>query len=144
MHRPPEPDTHDPSAPRDDALDDREPAASATLIEITVARTGGIAGRTRTWSVTARGDGTAQWITLIEQCPWDAESDTPTRGADRFVWTVDAVEDERARSAEIDDGDLAGAWRELIDAVRDADDEAPAPPQPPTSGGEAPSAPTEQ
>ncbi len=79
-------------------------------MEIAVSRTGGVAGMTRTWSVRVDDgqDGAADWSALVDACPWD-EPVASTPGADRFVYLVRAVD---------------GAWRRLVDRVRDASRES--------------------
>jgi hypothetical protein len=116
-------------------------------VEVDVARTGGIAGMTRRWSAQPPEAEASQWISLIDSCPWDdvppsAEAhaadagadpdDTRDHGAGRqspvaanpmpdgFMWWIRATRSETdAREAELPDRDVVGAWRELVDAVRD-------------------------
>ncbi|MFS0867938.1 protealysin inhibitor emfourin [Microbacterium sp. 179-B 1A2 NHS] len=111
---------------------------SAEPVTILVVRSGGFAGLRRAWRVLADGADTAGWIALVEACPWhEPASRAPgaETGADRFAWEVTAArgaagrqtsdrpeaapdrpEEHRALLAE---ADVAGPWRELIDAVRD-------------------------
>ena len=118
---PPEPDapSPDPASPGD-----AEPVAVA------VTRSGGFAGLTRRWRAEPPPAERPQWIALIDRCPWDAASTPPSAespndavpatGADRFVWWIEAsYGEDPAREAELPDDAVVGAWRELIDAVRD-------------------------
>lgn len=92
------------------------------VVEITVVRTGGIAGMRREWRAVAEGDDASRLVTLIEGCPWDAVTDScdPSRsGADRYVWRIDARCGPDERTAELPDSAVEGPWRELVDTVRD-------------------------
>ena len=100
--------------PRNDAV---------VVVAVTVTRTGGFAGLRRTWHAEPDSADAAQWIALIDGCPWDAAD--PNRaiapsGADRFVWHVDARCGDAAREAALADPEVQGPWRDLIDAVRAA------------------------
>ncbi|KDA04716.1 hypothetical protein DC31_05305 [Microbacterium sp. CH12i] len=86
---------------------------------IVVIRTGGIAGRRRRWQVEPPRDEAPHWVKLITQCPWDAP-DEPARGADRYVWNIRAQMPEDRRERDVPDRELAGPWRELVNAVREA------------------------
>lgn len=88
-----------------------------------VARSGGIAGLTRRWTISAPPREPAEWIGLVERCPWD-DADTAANatgartGGDRFTWTIEADLDGRRYRAVIAEEQARGAWRELIDAIR--------------------------
>lgn len=111
-----------------------EPAADpdAHSLHVSVARSGGVAGMTRRWEVSAPPHERSPWTELVERCPWDTEgtagvSAAPVpatapvpRGADRFIWTIEARIDGRSHRAIVGEGELQGAWRTLIDAVRAA------------------------
>jgi hypothetical protein len=86
-------------------------------VEIAVSRTGGMAGMTRTWSVRVDdgADELRDWCALVDACPWD-EPAAPTPGADRFVYLVRAGD----REARLGEAAVDGAWRRLVDRVRDA------------------------
>jgi len=102
-------------------------------VEVAVRRTGGFAGLTRQWRAEPPPAETPQWIALIAECPWDAAPAVPIdgadggdadaaafRGADRFVWWIQArCGDEDERETELPDDEVVGAWRELVDAVRE-------------------------
>lgn len=101
-------------------------------VEVDVARSGGVAGITRRWSAQPGADEASEWISLIDRCPWDATGglgsgdDSPDDGSDPapvpdgFTWRIRATwSDADAREAELVDEQLVGAWRELVDAVRD-------------------------
>ncbi|WP_194421280.1 protealysin inhibitor emfourin [Microbacterium abyssi] len=96
-------------------------------VVVAVVRSGGIAGIRRRWQVEPPRPEARVWIALIERCPWDAPSDTDA-GADRYVWSIRVRMAQEQRERELADSELQGAWRELVDAVRDAatpDDRAP-------------------
>jgi hypothetical protein len=68
-------------------------------------------------------------VMLIENCPWDApEPDASgpdaSPGADRFVWSIHARILQREHRRELPESQLDGPWRELVDAVRDANAQA--------------------
>lgn len=118
---------------RSDAPDGNTPDGAAQPLEVAVKRTGGFAGLTKQWRAEPPADEASVWIALIAQCPWDApeslaegaaQGDSrdgrPPQGADRFTWRIEARCGEKdEREAELADTALVGAWRELVDAVRD-------------------------
>lgn len=88
-----------------------------------MARTGGVAGMTRRWSAQPPAAEAPAWRTLIDRCPWTEialDSGRPPV-PDGFVWLIRAswTGSDDAREAEVPDDELVGAWRELVDAVRD-------------------------
>ena len=98
------------------------------LVTVTVTRSGGIAGLRRTWRAEPASGEAPQWIALIDECPWEAvDAMVPRagRGADRYVWRVDARLGGAERVAALADPDVRGPWRELIDAVRAAASDSP-------------------
>ena len=96
-------------------------------VEVDVARTGGVAGITRRWTAQPPEDEASEWISLIDRCPWDETGAVAAEpGADggpmpdRFVWWIRASwVGADPREAELPDDAVTGAWRELIDAVRE-------------------------
>lgn len=100
--------------PDDEAPDDDD------RVVVAVVRSGGIAGIRRQWQVEPPRPETRVWIALIERCPWDAPRDTDA-GADRYVWSIRVRMPQEQRERELADSELQGAWRELVDAVREAD-----------------------
>ncbi|WP_198426133.1 MULTISPECIES: protealysin inhibitor emfourin [Microbacterium] len=102
-----------------------EAAARPPAVEVDVARTGGIAGITRRWSAQPPAAEASEWISLIDRCPWD-EPPPAEPIADGFVWWIRATwSGADAREAELPDQDVVGAWRELVDAVRDWSRQSP-------------------
>jgi hypothetical protein len=84
---------------------------------ITVARSGGFAGLRREWSIEVTAPHEAErWRPIVEACPWDDVS-TSTH-ADGFVYDVRVADHE----AVVPEHELAGPWRELVDAVRSTAD----------------------
>lgn len=101
--------------PRRDVDDD-----DTVDIVVRVVRSGGFAGMRKEWTAEPAHDQASVWITLIEDCPWDAASHTPRPdGADRFVWVIEATCQRDERSVRLSDGEMHGPWRALVDAVRE-------------------------
>lgn len=90
-----------------------------TRLVIAVARSGGIAGISRRWLVEPDPAEAAEWITMIEGCPWDAAAATAP-GADRFMWVIRVRTPSDRLEQELPDSELDGPWRKLVDAVRAA------------------------
>jgi hypothetical protein len=99
-------------------MSESPPPTDADVV-IAVVRTGGIAGIRRRWRVEAEPAAADQWITLIESCPWDDDTDAAT-GADRFVWSIRVRTPSERRERELPDSALDGPWLALVQAVRDA------------------------
>ncbi|KJL44105.1 MULTISPECIES: protealysin inhibitor emfourin [Microbacterium] len=120
--------------------DPTAPPARPPAVEVDVARTGGIAGMTRRWSAQPPEAEASEWITLIDRCPWSEASaaagedpDDEVEAAaqhratrrrepmpDGFVWSIRATwSGTGPLEAELPDDEVVGAWRELVDAVRD-------------------------
>lgn len=96
------------------------PAPTDVVLIVRVVRTGGFAGLRKEWTAEPAPDEASAWIPLIEDCPWDDVGSAPATGADRFVWRISArCDPEPERSAQLGDGDVTGAWRTLVDAVRE-------------------------
>lgn len=95
--------------------------ADETRIVVAVVRTGGLAGLRRRWRAEPDPEQTPHWRELVERCPWDEPIDEGT-GADRFVWSIHARLLDEQREQVIPDSRLDGAWRDLVDAVRAADE----------------------
>lgn len=92
-------------------------AADPALV-IRVVRTGGFAGLTREWRVTAGADERETWNPLIEACPWRSiPKDSISR--DRFVWRIEVKAPHKRRKAEVPDAALTGPWKELVERVRE-------------------------
>ncbi|UWF77628.1 MULTISPECIES: protealysin inhibitor emfourin [Microbacterium] len=103
---------------------DHGDAESAVLI--VVVRSGGIAGMRRRWLVRPEPPEADRWVELVRRCPWDeAPGDDPV-GADRYVWRIWVRLPDERRETEIPDSRLDGAWRELVEAVREAGRPTPA------------------
>ncbi|WP_309128777.1 protealysin inhibitor emfourin [Microbacterium sp.] len=92
----------------------------STRVLIIVVRSGGFAGISRRWRVEPDPAEEPRWTTLVERCPWDAPPEHPDAGADRFIWTVHARVPDADLQRELPDSELTGAWRELVEAVREA------------------------
>lgn len=96
-------------------MDQTQPDDSVVVV---VTRTGGIAALRRTWRAEPGPSEAPAFVTLIDQCPWDAPAHE-VDGADRFAWQITARCGERAHEARVPEAGLTGPWRTLVDAVRD-------------------------
>ena len=113
----------DPDADRPVGAPAESDAAAADGVAILVARSGGIAGMTRRWSVQPSGEDAGHWVGLVERCPWDEET-PPGTGADRFVWRIEVRIRQEHHEQVIPEERLSGPWRDLVEAVREADAES--------------------
>lgn len=96
----------------------QEPTRAERVIAVTVVRSGGVAGLLREWRVEPSPAVAPEWEELVRSCPWEDAEATPV-GADRYVWSIEAVTEEQQRSAELGDTQMLGPWRELVDRVRE-------------------------
>lgn len=98
-------------------------------MRVIVSRSGGIAGRRATWEVDiADQPDESRWQELIERVPW---SDPPpaSPGSDRFVYRITC----EPHDATVQEQQLRGPWRDLVDLVRSRGSTPPSPrPAPPT------------
>ncbi|WP_208324034.1 protealysin inhibitor emfourin [Diaminobutyricimonas sp. TR449] len=85
-------------------------------MRITVTRSGGFGGLTRSWSIEISGD-EDEWRDLVAHLPWDEVHPAPPQ-PDRYVYRVRCAR----REATIPEQQLTGPWRELVDRVREAGD----------------------
>jgi hypothetical protein len=88
-------------------------------MKVTVSRSGGFAGLTRTWSVDVDAEpDTESWLVQLDGLPW---GQTPAGGQpvqpDRFVWVITA-DTRPSRKAKLPEQQVTGPWRELVDRVR--------------------------
>jgi len=87
---------------------------------VTVARTGGVAGLTRSWRVDVDAEpDTESWLVLLASLPWSEAPHEPAARPDRFLWVV-TVEARPVREAALGEQQVTGPWRELVDRVRSA------------------------
>jgi len=85
---------------------------------VTVQRTGGFAGLTRTWQVDVDAEPDAEsWLVLIDELPWGQADDAPSTQRDRFIWLISAGT-RPAKEATLPEQQVTGPWRELVDRVR--------------------------
>lgn len=96
-----------------------ESTSDTAALVVAVTRTGGIAGIERVWTAEPREDEASVWADLIARCPWDDTARPDVRGADRFLWNIHARCGPDDREADLPDRALTGAWRDLVDAVRE-------------------------
>lgn len=87
-------------------------------MRVTVTRSGGFGGLTLEWTlrVSDRPD-EDQWRELLDRLPWD-RFDAAEAEPDRFVYRVRCAD----REATIPERQFTGAWRELLDRIRESDD----------------------
>ena len=94
-------------------------------LTITVARSGGFAGLTRTWSLSAALDESHELLELVDACPWrGVHSDAVSR--DRFVYVITVRAPRKRRSATVPESSLTGPWKSLVERVQ-REHPAPAP-----------------
>ena len=115
-----------PTSPDGTTAPPQPTASGADGLSVVVERSGGFAGLTRRWSVTA-GPDDATWTALVDACDWDGDGTgraaSEPAGADRFCWTVTARTPAAERSAALAEHEVDGPWRALIDAVRSASEQ---------------------
>lgn len=93
---------------------------SRSEVSIVVVRSGGFAGLRKRWAVTPDTGETDPWLSLIDECPWDAPCSTGSSdAADRFSWTITARTAHRVHERDLAESELTGPWRELVEAVRE-------------------------
>ncbi|MBG6054015.1 hypothetical protein IWX81_000405 [Salinibacterium sp. CAN_S4] len=93
-------------------------------LTITVARTGGFAGLTRTWSLSVALEKSDELLDLVKACPWRSiRPDTVSR--DRFVYLITVRAPRTRRTATVPESALTGPWKTLVERVQEHP--APAP-----------------
>jgi len=101
--------------PQPDTENDAENTGRFVVI---VVRSGGLAGLSKQWRAEPDPDGLPRWQRLVESCPWDAAPAAST-GADRYQWRIEVHHGDTAvHQARLDDGQVEGPWRTLVDEVR--------------------------
>jgi hypothetical protein len=90
-------------------------------VKITVVRSGGIAGLSRTWVVVVEEqEDRDSWLGLIKDLPW--QRDTIARPQpDRYVYRIRVSR----RQITLPEQHLDGPWRELVERVRTAAEQRP-------------------
>ena len=88
------------------------------ILVVTVVRTGGFAGLRQEWQAAIGDDQKDEWMPLIQACPWGLRLTDPT-SRDRYTWRIEARGPSLRRSATVPDAHLDGAWRALVDRVRE-------------------------
>jgi hypothetical protein len=90
------------------------------VIAISVSRSGGMAGLSRTWTVTVSDDDEAEpaWQSLVDACPWDQSDDSQNtqQQPDRYVYLIVA----NSHRAHVPEQAVTGPWRALLDQVKEA------------------------
>jgi hypothetical protein len=86
-------------------------------MKVSVTRSGGFAGLSRTWAVTVDEQPDADaWNNLLNQLPWNERTTTAPQ-PDRFVYEIRYSR----RRVTLPEQQLTGPWRELVDRVRQAE-----------------------
>ena len=113
-------DTDDSPSRRRDEGD----SAPAPHVAVRITRSGGVAGITRRWHAQAPVGNEQEWVTVINECPWDETRPTLSR-PDGFTWRIVAIVRHDERSVTLPESAAVGPWATLIDVVRAASAEAP-------------------
>ena len=88
-------------------------------MKITVKRTGGFAGLTRTWQIQVEEQPDREkWVQLVEALPWHSRPRSAPQ-PDRFVYLIRVSH----RRIVLPEQELDGPWRELVQRVRGAAEE---------------------
>lgn len=86
-------------------------------MKVSVTRSGGFAGLSRTWAVTVDEQPDADaWNNLLDQLPWNERATTAPQ-PDRYVYEIRCSR----RRVTLPEQQLTGPWRELVDRVRQAE-----------------------
>ncbi len=85
-------------------------------MKITVKRSGGFAGLTRTWQVRVEEQPDRdEWVQLVEALPWHPRPPAVPQ-PDRFIYLIRVSH----RRIVLPERELDGPWRELVQRVREA------------------------
>jgi hypothetical protein len=124
-------------------------------MKVTVTRSGGFAGLARRWQVfVEREPDEESWILLLRRLPWDEVAQEPAQ-PDRYLYRINCEPRKTAendvsgaqerrepviaepREVVIPEQRLTGPWRELVDRVRERDEQERElhPAHPPRNGG---------
>lgn len=96
-------------------------------MKVTVTRSGGFAGIPRRWEVFVEKEPDEDaWLVLLGNLPWDdIPQDAPQ--PDRYLYRINCEPYESVipepREAVIPEQDLTGPWRELVERVRERDEQ---------------------
>jgi hypothetical protein len=110
-------------------------------MKVTVTRSGGFAGLARRWQVfVEREPDEEAWILLLRQLPWDDVAQEPAQ-PDRYLYRINCEPRKTASAGPMDghkrhepviaeprevvipEQSLTGPWRELVDRVRERDEQ---------------------
>ena len=96
-------------------------------MKVTVTRSGGFAGIAVRWQVFVEKEPDEDdWLVLLGNLPWDDVPQGPPQ-PDRYQYRIDCEPVEAAtqahREAVIPEQKLTGPWRELVDRVRERDEQ---------------------
>lgn len=85
-------------------------------MKITVTRTGGFAGLTASWTVVVDDQPDPEsWRELVDSLAWPAGRPRRSPQPDRYVYRIRCS----GRQVTLPEQSLDGAWRELVDRVRE-------------------------
>jgi hypothetical protein len=83
-------------------------------MKVSVTRSGGIAGLSRTWAVaTDEQPDREAWEALLASLPWDERASSAPQ-PDRYVYVIQYSR----RRVTLPEQSLTGPWRELVDRVK--------------------------
>lgn len=84
-------------------------------MKITVTRSGGFAGLSRTWSIVVDDQPDSEdWVRLIDSLPWGVEAKSAPQ-PDRFSYRIQCSH----RRVTLSEHNVEGPWRELVDRIQD-------------------------
>jgi len=90
-------------------------------MKITVTRSGGFAGLSRTWSIVIDDQPDSdEWHSLVAALPWDNRPRATTAQPDRYSYRIQCSR----RRVTLPEQKLDGPWRELVTRVQDRAEQA--------------------
>lgn len=96
-------------------------------MKVTVTRSGGFAGIPRRWQVFVEKEPDEEaWLVMLRTLPWDdvpQDAPQPDRYLYRIDWEPVGPAEHDNREVVIPEQKLTGQWRELVDRVRERDEQ---------------------
>ena len=89
-------------------------------MKITITRSGGFAGLSRTWSILVdKQPDSDEWLSLVERLPWSSRPRATSPQPDRYSYRIQCSR----RRVTLPEQSLDGPWRELVNRVQDRAEE---------------------